>query len=85
MICRPSSDVRHPKPDALPLHDVNLSENGRQMTEDGYHIRLGRIDRLLSKTRASRRALRPSRETRVFKLIYFIGRTARWRPRCSDP
>jgi hypothetical protein len=27
-ICRPWSDVRHPKPDALPLHDVNVSEDG---------------------------------------------------------
>jgi len=24
VICRPSSDVRHPIPDALPLHDVKL-------------------------------------------------------------
>ncbi len=55
------------KPDALPLHNVKLSENGRQNSENGYLIRSRSLSTASFEARRLRRAFRPSRKTTIFK------------------
>jgi hypothetical protein len=53
------------------LFTMSISENGAQNTENGYLIRPGLHQPLLSKIKASRRALQPSREPRDLQTDLF--------------